>query len=603
VTTDAEHATTDAEQHTQAWAGARLWLLDPRVLILDRNPRAIGNIETERAELVDSVREHGVLQPILTDAEPDPSDPDGIGELHVRDGHCRTLAAIVTGKNEIPVIVAAHADAESYELRRDQYLGNQCRKGLNPAEQADLLHELALFGLSAEQIAAQLSTSTETVASGLAVHRSQAARETLVEYPQLSLTQAGAVAEMTEAGDDEAIAELEEVITEDPSQVDHAIARWRHDQAAQAAVTEAAAELEASGVIVFASSQEARKAEAMPLYRLSASSHDHTRLSDDPEAHTSCPGRAAVITARWDGQVHTDHWCATPGEAGHADLWAGPDGYSRPQAGAQKTEHDKAEMRRVRVRNSEWRAAQDVRRDFVKTLLGRKQPPKQAGQFLAGVLTAGDYELIKALERRDCTLAGELAGFEHTPGRDSPLAAGLSRGLSGHRHVAVPGGGARRVRAGHGRARLAQPHTGRETLPDPAADVGLCALSHVENLALGEPEDTTEWPHLRTDKPDGQHDEVGEVEDGTEQTGTDVGEDGECDVPAVVTDELDPDDERGIVDIYLPNDAPDDPDAEDSTDLDAAEPGAAVEDEFDDGSYADAEELNASGAGSVKANT
>ncbi len=573
---------TETVRNTEAWAGARLWLLDPRVLILDRNPRLIGDVETDRAQLVDSIREHGVLQPILADAEHDPCDPDGVGELHVRDGHCRTLAAIVTGKAEVPVIVAAHADAESYELRRDQYLGNQCRAGLNSTEQAAVLGELTLFGLSAADIAAQLSTDTATVESGLAVHRSQAAKDTLAEYPQLSLAQAGAVAEMTEAGDTEAIAELEEVVAEDPAQVDHAIARWRHDQAARAAVAEAAAELQAAGVVVFANSQEARQAAALPLYRLDASSEDHARLSDEPEAHAGCPGRAAVVTARWDGQVHTDEWCATPTEAGHTDLWAGSFEHSRPQGG-QKSEAEKAEMRRVRARNSEWRAAQDVRRAFVTNLLARKQAPKQAGQFLAAVLTAGDHELIKALERHDYTLACELAGFEHKPGRENPLAKGLSRASAGTatlRSLAVVLGAYEQAM---------DVHTWRN--PTPGAKRYLAQLQawgyatcHVENLALGQAEDTGEWPHLTDDDTDDEAQAV------TEPADVEDDEEAELDTPGGVTDdEFAPDEERDIVDVYLPDDQPEDPASEGSAGIDAAAPGVEGEGDPEDGRYSDDE--------------
>lgn len=69
--------------------------IDPRAVTIETNVRTG---EVLDADLVDSIREHGVLVPVLGWRE-------GGGSVHVRAGQRRTLAAREAGRVTIPVYV------------------------------------------------------------------------------------------------------------------------------------------------------------------------------------------------------------------------------------------------------------------------------------------------------------------------------------------------------------------------------------------------------------------------------------------------------------------------------------------------------------------
>jgi ParB family chromosome partitioning protein len=524
MSTETDQNPTDAPA---GWAGAELRITDPRSLTLDRNPRTVDDLERQHPELIASVATHGVLQPILADEDPE-------GAVHVRHGHCRTIAAVLAGLSEVPVIVTdAHADEHHSTRLIEQYTDNQVRQGFDAVDEGRVLEELSLFGLSASDIATSLATTTEAVESGLAVRRSQAARSTLSEHPELDLSEVAIFAEFED--DEEALTDLRVTLEEEPDQLAHEASRLRHEKARQQAVAEAAAGLRAAGVTVFENWRAAEEAGAWPLYRLAAGREDSTRLSDDPDAHTTCPGHAALLQPRWNGELHTEYYCTDPAGVGHIDLRFGP---GAQPSGGQKTETEKAEMRRVRQRNSEWRAAQDVRRDFLKTVLAQKQPPKQTGQFLAAVLAAGDHEVTKALDRHDDRLACELTGMEHKPGRESPLATGLPRASAATaalRSLAVVLGAYEQAMDVH---TWRNPSAGAKRYLTQLNTWGY-ALSTVERLATGEPDDTSRWPHLR------EEDESNSA-DAADATGTD--EAGAVEVPGAVILDDDPDDDETLLD-------------------------------------------------------
>jgi hypothetical protein len=106
MTSDTTQNTTDTP--AAGWAGAELRMLDPASLLLDRNPRQLGDIHTARPDLVDSVTHYGLLHPTLADQE-----ADGV---HVRDGHCRAMAAIAAGRDRVPVIVDATSDGGAMKV-------------------------------------------------------------------------------------------------------------------------------------------------------------------------------------------------------------------------------------------------------------------------------------------------------------------------------------------------------------------------------------------------------------------------------------------------------------------------------------------------------
>ena len=90
-----------------------------------RQPRAVFD-EEAMAELVDSIREVGLLQPVVV-------RPEGDGRFELVMGERRWRAAQRAGLDTIPAIVRQTAD---HDLLRDALLENLHRAQLNPLEEA-----------------------------------------------------------------------------------------------------------------------------------------------------------------------------------------------------------------------------------------------------------------------------------------------------------------------------------------------------------------------------------------------------------------------------------------------------------------------------------
>lgn len=110
-------------------------------------------------ELADSIREHGVIQPLIVTEGTVP------GEYILIAGERRLLAARQAGLMEIPVVVREATDQERLELA---LIENVQRADLNPLEMAEAYRQLAEeFGFTHEQIAERVSKSRVTVTNTL----------------------------------------------------------------------------------------------------------------------------------------------------------------------------------------------------------------------------------------------------------------------------------------------------------------------------------------------------------------------------------------------------------------------------------------------------
>ena len=108
-------------------------------------------------ELERSIREHGVLQPIVVQ-----KNANGY-ELIV--GERRWRASKKAGLKKIPSIIREVTDTESLELA---LIENLNRQDLNPIEEAEAYERLAKdFGLTQEKISQRMGKSREAVANAL----------------------------------------------------------------------------------------------------------------------------------------------------------------------------------------------------------------------------------------------------------------------------------------------------------------------------------------------------------------------------------------------------------------------------------------------------
>jgi len=123
-----------------------------------RQPR--GALDPEELEdLSTSIREHGVLQPLLVTR---PVDRDG---FELIAGHRRLQAARMAGLRTVPAILRLTSDEEQLELA---LIENLQRTDLNALEAAEGYRRLADdFGLSHEAIAGRVGKSRVTISNTL----------------------------------------------------------------------------------------------------------------------------------------------------------------------------------------------------------------------------------------------------------------------------------------------------------------------------------------------------------------------------------------------------------------------------------------------------
>ncbi len=132
--------------------GARLAHLDPANIVPNAHqPRSVFD-ESDLAELVHSIREVGVLQPIVV--RPIPELP---GKYELVMGERRLRATKEVGLDTIPAIVRETADVD---MLRDALLENLHRAQLNPLEEASAYQQLlADFGITQDELALRIGRS------------------------------------------------------------------------------------------------------------------------------------------------------------------------------------------------------------------------------------------------------------------------------------------------------------------------------------------------------------------------------------------------------------------------------------------------------------
>ena len=110
------------------------------------------------AALADSIREHGMIQPILV-------RPLENGSYQIVAGERRWRAARMLGLEEVPVTIRAMSDQESMQI---ELIVNLQRVNLNPIEEAQGYQELMdQFGMTQEGIAQIVGRSRSAVANSL----------------------------------------------------------------------------------------------------------------------------------------------------------------------------------------------------------------------------------------------------------------------------------------------------------------------------------------------------------------------------------------------------------------------------------------------------
>ena len=115
--------------------------------------------QEELAELAASIREHGILQPLIV------SPADEADKYQLIAGERRLIAASMAGLDSVPVIIRQASEEHRLEMA---LIENVQRADLTPLEAADAYRQLADdFNLSHEQIAQQLGKSRVAITNTL----------------------------------------------------------------------------------------------------------------------------------------------------------------------------------------------------------------------------------------------------------------------------------------------------------------------------------------------------------------------------------------------------------------------------------------------------
>jgi hypothetical protein len=135
-TADSAHPATGSLEH-----------IDPHTLILETNVRDEADVD---ADFLASIKEHGVLTPIAAVRDAD-------GQLRVRAGQRRALAARAAGLPTVPVYVrpATASDEKTQTVERvsEQIVENDQRRQLTDAQRARGIQQMLDAGLSVPKVA------------------------------------------------------------------------------------------------------------------------------------------------------------------------------------------------------------------------------------------------------------------------------------------------------------------------------------------------------------------------------------------------------------------------------------------------------------------
>lgn len=155
--------------------------------------------EESLSELADSIREHGVLQPLLVRPMPD-------GSYRLVAGERRFRAARLAGLTEVPVTVREMTDEEESIFA---LIENLQRENLNAVEEAEGLKTLIdTFGFTQEQAAQRIGKSRTAVTNSLRLLNLPDSVSALLKDGKISMGHARALLSVENEADMKNIADM-----------------------------------------------------------------------------------------------------------------------------------------------------------------------------------------------------------------------------------------------------------------------------------------------------------------------------------------------------------------------------------------------------------
>jgi ParB-like chromosome segregation protein Spo0J len=192
--------------------------LDPRTLLLDVDLRAEAR---PGKALVASIRDARVLVPVRAQRTSN-------GDIRVRYGRRRILAAIEAGRETVPVLVFDAEDDHSAGIVAQ--ITDRGGVPLPASDRINLIGQLSKLGMSAAQIARRTRSSRKDVDAAVLAASSKLAVQAASRFEFLTLDQAAAVAEF----DDDKVAVRRLIVTaqRNPVQFDEVLS-WQRERRAR----------------------------------------------------------------------------------------------------------------------------------------------------------------------------------------------------------------------------------------------------------------------------------------------------------------------------------------------------------------------------------
>lgn len=355
-----------------------LEVLNPANLTIDINVRTDANLTPE---FLASIKEHGVLQPVIAHRTTPDSTP------HVLMGQRRTLAAVENQLSTIPVYIVE--TLEEADRLAQQVVENDQRTALTDHDRANAFHQMSLLGVSPETIARRTGSNRDTVDKALIVRQNETASQAL-EYG-MTIEQAATIEEFSD--NTQYVETLTTCATNNPGQFEHRAQQFREELKTNALIELLKLEGTEAG-LTFIDEHIDYYDYRGPVAKL----HEVKHADGSPVLETEAD--AFYISRGYSGpskQLVIADWKASGFHKGDK----APNGM---------TDEQKAERAALIANNKAMDAAIIVRQEFVKTLLQAKKLPKDSPSFIVWTLANASNRVNNALGRK--SLAAELLGEE-----------------------------------------------------------------------------------------------------------------------------------------------------------------------------------------------
>jgi ParB family chromosome partitioning protein len=377
-----------------------LEIVDADSVVIATNIRTQQNADPE---MVASITEHGVLQPVRGYRATN-------GTIHIVAGQRRTLAARTT-KTLLPVYVTDQSEYETSVRVMEQLAENEDRENLQQGERVAAYRQLALEGLSVARIAAVIRRPKTVVEAALKVAENEELTQLVNDKP-IDLIHAAMLVEFSDTTQFEM---LTETAINYPDSFEHACARARGVIEDEIVIAAWAVEQTALGSTVLTSG-DADPEGAHSIYRL--------ETIDGEQVDTPPTGAGIYVRPRYVNDDESVMFTTYVGDLEAHGLQVASWVTSGGSNAGPMNDTDKAERRHLIRNNKLIDAATEVRLEFVGNLIAKATMPADVIEFIATAFSLFNYQVTSS----NHSLAYGWMGVEQSRGGTSnPIADAVAK--------------------------------------------------------------------------------------------------------------------------------------------------------------------------------